>query len=72
MNKYIPPSIVTVIVIGYGLLFHYYHANLHNWNLAIVWSLVYTLPIWIIFFGVELIRSRETRSGRSTRWSINE
>lgn len=62
MNKYIAPSIATFIIITYGLLFHYLNVDSHNWGLAVVWSLIYVLPVWLIYLFVELVNYRKEKN----------
>ena len=59
MNKYIMPVIASTIIITYSLLFHLLNVSPHNWNLAVMWSLIYILPVWIIFFVCEYINGDE-------------
>jgi len=48
--------ICSLIVMTYGLLFHYYLVTPHNWSLVFMWLPIYISPIWgvaglSLFFG---------------------
>ena len=57
-KKLIAPIISSLIIVIYGLSYHALLEAPHNWNLAIIWSLIYTSPVWIIFFFVEIVNQR--------------
>lgn len=57
-KKLIAPIISSLIIIIYGLSYHSLIEVTYNWDLAIIWSLIYASPVWIIFFFVEIVNQR--------------
>jgi len=47
MNKLLKSTLIaSLIVVTYGILFHFYNVNPHNWKAVAMWLPVYISPIW--------------------------
>lgn len=62
MNKdLIAPIIISGIIISYGLLFHLLNVFPHNWDMAVIWALIYVSPVWLICLFIEIINKGNTK-----------
>jgi len=47
MNKLIKGSLIcSLVVIAYGLLFHFYNVTPNDWQAVALWMPLYISPIW--------------------------
>jgi len=47
MNKLLRGALIcSIVVAGYGLLFHFINVNPHDWGAVAMWLPVYISPIW--------------------------
>ena len=47
MNKLIRSALIcSLVVAGYGLLFHFYNVSPHDWKAVAMWMPLYIFPIW--------------------------
>ena len=56
-NLLIAPGIASLIVITFGILFHYYNVFPHDWNAVALWLSIYISPIWGAF-GISYLSER--------------
>ena len=47
MNKIFKSALIASLIVAvYGLLFHFYNVNPHDWEAVAMWLPVYVSPIW--------------------------
>ena len=58
MNKLLKGTLIcSLVVITYGILFHYYNVAYHDWKAVALWLPIYISPIWGIA-GVSWLSER--------------
>jgi len=47
MNKIFKGAFIcSIVVVAFGILFHYYNVTPHNWKAVALWLPIYISPVW--------------------------
>jgi len=59
MNRTLKGALIcSLVVVAFGILFHYYNVTPNDWKAVTLWLPVYISPIWAIA-GISMLSERK-------------